>query len=235
MEKLNVPTGPRSTENREIYLESMKEYKVNHIATQNLKTDGKDNDSFWEKAVSLTDFCSPWEDTTFDKIEFKALWTKESLLCRFKVEDSEVHIDSTEAGKKSINISDRVELFFRIDDSLSPYYCLEIDPSARIMDFRALPARQFDFDWNWPAGHIKVRSAMEPSYFIVEIILSIDSLKKLGVLKNGQLETGIYRAKYKQQEDGRYAPTWITWVDPKTETPDFHTASSFGKLCLMDF
>jgi hypothetical protein len=197
----------------------MKEYKVIHIAAQSLKIDGKDNDSIWDKAVSLTDFCSPWEDTTFDKIEFKALWNKENLLCRFRVEDPEVHIDITEVGNKSINISDRVELFFRIDDSLSPYYCLEIDPSARIMDFRAQPARQFDFDWNWPAKHIEVRSVMQPDYFIVEIALSIDFLKELGILKNGQLETGIFRAKYKQQENGSYKPIWITWVDPKTETP----------------
>lgn len=213
----------------------MKEYKVTYIGTQSLKIDGKDNDSIWDKAVILNDFCSPWEDTFFDKIEFKALWNKENLLCRFRVEDSEVHLDSTAVGKKSINISDRVELFFRIDDSLNPYYCLEIDPSARVMDFKAQPVRQFDFDWNWPAKHIEVRSVMEPNYFIVEIALSIDSLKELGILKNGQLETGIFRTKYKQLENGSYEPTWITWVDPKTETPDFHTSSSFGRLRLMDF
>jgi hypothetical protein len=213
----------------------MKEYIVTHIAAQSLKIDGKNNDFIWDKAVSLTDFCSPWENTIFDKIEFKALWTKENLLCRFRVEGQEVHLDSTEIDNKSINKSDRVELFFRIDDSLSPYYCLEIDPSARLMDFRARPVRQFDFDWNWPAKHIEVRSVMDPNYFIVEIALSIDSLKELGILKNGQLETGIFRAKYKQQESGSYKPIWITWVDPKTETPDFHSASSFGRLRLMDF
>ncbi len=213
----------------------MEEYKVIYMAAQSLKIDGEDNDYIWDKAVSLTDFCSPWEDSAFDKIEFKALWTKENLLCRFRVEDQEVHLDSTEIGNKSINKSDRVELFFRIDDSLSPYYCLEIDPSARLMDFRARPLRQFDFDWNWPAKNIEVRSVIQPDCFIVEIVLNIDFLKELGILKNGQLETGIFRAKYEQQEGGSYKPIWITWVDPKTKTPDFHSAFSFGRLRLLDF
>ena len=83
-------------------------------------------------------------------------------------------------------------------------------------------------DWNWPAKDIEIQSSVENDYFTVEIAITLDSLSELGLLKGNRLETGIYRAKYKQQADETYEPTWITWVDPKTEVPDFHIASSFG-------
>jgi hypothetical protein len=153
----------------------------------------------------------------------------------FKVNDPEVHIDSRDNTVASINDSDRVELFFRSDKSLNPYYCLEIDPTSRIMDFMAHPNKQFDFDWNWPTNDIEVKSSIESAYFTVEIAISLDSLTKLGLLKEGKIEVAIYRAKYNKQENGNFEPTWITWVDPNTKNPNFHIASSFGVLKLERF
>jgi hypothetical protein len=109
---------------------------------------------------------------------------------------------------------------------------LEIDPASRIMDFKARPNKQFDFNWNWPSDDIKVKSAMESNCFTVEIAISLVSLTKLGLIKDDKIEAGIYRAKYNKQEDGNYEPTWITWVNPNTESPNFHTPSSFGVLHL---
>ncbi len=212
----------------------MKTYTVHSIDHDNkLVITGKANDKAWEKAIILTDFVSPWNEKEIDKIEFKALYNSEYLFFCFKVYDNEIYIDTTDDTSDSINNSDRVELFFRSDKSLNPYYCLEIDPTPRIMDFIAKPMRQFNFNWNWPSKDINVKSSKTDGCFIVEGSISLTSLVEFNLLKEGKIETGIYRAKYNKQINGNYVPTWITWVDPETEQPNFHTPSSFGVLKLI--
>lgn len=210
-------------------------YAVKHIGKEKLNITGKGTDDLWERADSLTDFNSPWDSEKIKKIKFKALWDSEKIFFLFKVDDPEVHIDSAENTLDSINNSDRVELFFRINKELDPYYCLEIDPNSRIMDFKARPNKQFDFSWNWPAKDIEVKSSIESECFTVEIAISLSSLTQLGLIKDGKIEAGIYRAKYNKQASGNYEPTWITWVDPCTEDPNFHIVSSFGVLKLENF
>lgn len=212
--------------------DSLKIYTVKQIEHKKLEINGKGNHSLWNKADKLLDFCSPWDSEKIKAIEFKALCDTETLFFCFKVNDSEIHIDTTDNTINSINNSDRVELFFRTNEELNPYYCLEIDPTPRIMDFKARPNKQFDFAWNWPSGDLVVKSSINEKSFTVEGAISIASLTKLGLIKDGKIEAGIYRAKYNKQEDGNYEPTWITWVNPNTETPNFHTPSSFGVLHL---
>ena len=159
-------------------------YVVKHLGNKEFKITGKGTDELWESADNLTDFNSPWDSKKIKKIEFKALWDSEKIFFLFKVDDPEVHIDSAENTLDSINNSDRVELFFRTNKELDPYYCLEIDPTSRIMDFKARPNKQFDFDWNWPAKDIEVKSSIESTYFTVEIGISLSSLTHLGLLKD---------------------------------------------------
>ncbi|WP_242134554.1 sugar-binding protein [Aestuariivivens marinum] len=211
----------------------MKTYKVNQI-TKNLNITGKGDSSLWDKANVLTDFKSPWDSKAIDRIQFKALWDNECFFFCFRVEDTNVYIDKTDNTKASINNSDRVELFFRQDKNLNPYYCFEIDPLPRVMDFIAHPNKNFNFNWNWPKAEIDVKSSFDDYGFTVEGVISIKSLKAFNLIKDNVIETGIYRAKYYLQKDGSYEPTWITWIDPKTETPNFHIASSFGLLKLEE-
>lgn len=214
----------------------MKTYKVNKVEVNCLKINGKADHPLWDKAVVLNDFNSPWQIEEVENIEFRALHDGQNLFVSYRVQDRSLHIDKTDNSKKSVDNSDRVELFLRSDKNLDPYYCLEIDPMARVQDFIARPNRQFDFTWNWPKEDIVVKSHITDTYFTVEIVLSISSLNKFQLLQNdGYIEAGIYRAKYNQQSNGDFEPTWITWVDPQTETPDFHIASSFGKLKLEHF
>jgi hypothetical protein len=212
----------------------MKKYKIKYIG---INTEALRNVSSidWEQANSLIDFSSPWDNKPFNNMEFKALHDNQNIYFRFEVSDKSFHIHSSDDKNDSINNSDRVELFFRSDDNLNPYYCLEIDPTGRIMDFRAHPNKQFDFTWSWPLNHIKVNSIHKAGTFIVEIMISKESLKELSLLKGNSIETGIYRAKYYSNNQNLFEPTWITWVNPNTDFPNFHTASSFGLLELEDF
>lgn len=213
--------------------QGIKKYQVNLVENNQLIINGKGDSQLWDKAVILDDFISPWDADKVLKIEFKALWDSTNLFFCFTVFDSSVHIDTTDDTIASINESDRVELFFRSDASLNPYYCLEIDPTPRVMDFIAYPNKKFDFDWNWPKNNLTVKSFRNENYFTVEGAISIESLRKFNLIKDNKIETGIFRAKYVEQDDSSFEPTWITWVNPNTETPNFHTPTSFGKLHLM--
>jgi len=211
----------------------MKKYNVNYIENNKLDLTGKGEDALWQKAEILNDFVSAWDKKEPAKIEFKALWDAEKLYFNFKVFDNKVHINQQDDGVESIGNSDRVELFFRTDASLNPYYCLEIDPTPRIMDFIAYPNKNFDFNWNWPKNDITVKSNIQKNFFTVEGSISLGSLRKFNLIKENKIETGIFRAKYNKQKDSTFKPTWISWVNPKSETPNFHIPSSFGVLHLI--
>jgi hypothetical protein len=211
----------------------MKQYEVRRIGKNQLHISGKGADSLWEQAVVLTDFCSPWDVEKVAEIHFRSLWDGEYLFFCFTVFDSEIHIDKKDSSVDSIGNSDRVELFFRPDASLNPYYCLEIDTAARVMDFIALPEKNFDFNWNWSKNDLVVHSSRTEKSFTVEGKISIESLKHFNLIKGSKIETGIFRAKYVEKGDLNFEPTWISWVNPNTETPNFHTPSSFGELILM--
>ncbi len=210
----------------------LKTYNVKSIKNQALKLTGKANDKLWDKANMLVDFCSPWDSVSISKIEFKALYNNEFLYFNFKVYDTDIYISQENVIYDSINNSDRVELFFRSNSQLNPYYCLEIDPTPRLMDFKASYPRNFDFNWCWPLDDIEIKSDLNNDFFTVEGKLSLKSLKALNLLNNNKIEVGVFRAKYKKQPDNSYLPTWITWVDPKTKDPDFHTPTAFGVFNL---
>ncbi|MFG4001746.1 sugar-binding protein [Flavobacterium aquidurense] len=212
----------------------MKEYQV-ILADKNLKNNKQILDlSLWEKANCLTDFCSPWKKDPVSKIEFRALWDLDNLYFNFRVFDTDVYIDQEDGSFDSIGNSDRVELFFRTNDSLNPYYCLEIDTAVRIMDFKAYPERNFDYDWKWPKKEIEVTTSKDDISFTVQGRISIQSLRDLNLIQNNTIEAGVYRAKFSLAQNLQYEPTWISWVNPNTEKPNFHIASSFGKFVLVE-
>ncbi|MBL0737068.1 endoxylanase [Flavobacterium sp. GN10] len=212
----------------------MKEYRVQIIDKNQKNTIEILDPLFWKKADCLTDFSSPWNNDPILRIEFRALWDQENFYFNFRVFDIDVYIDQKDNSVDSICNSDRVELFFRSNDQLNPYYCLEIDPSTRLLDFEARPNKIFDYDWKWPENHIQLKSSTDESSFIVAGSISIASLKKLDLIHGNIIEAGVYRAKFSQQENGNYEPTWITWIDPNTAEPNFHIASSFGKFVLVE-
>lgn len=210
-------------------------YRVQLISDKTLTITGRGDASCWDNAEVLNQFVSPWSSDKADEINFKALWDGTYLFFCFKVFDKSVYINTFDDTFTSIGESDRVEIFFRKDDTLSPYYCLEIDPSARIMDFKAFPDKQFDFDWDWPKEDLIVKSSIADDSFTVEGAISIKSLKRLDLISDdGVIEAGIFRAKYnKKDENSGYEPTWITWINPNTELPNFHISDSFGELQLL--
>ena len=48
------------------------------------------------------------------------------------------------------------------------------------------------------------------------------------LIKGNKIEAEIFHAKYMEIVNSIFEPTWISWVNPNTENPNFHTSTSFG-------
>lgn len=213
--------------------EEMKSYSVRRI-NADLKLSGEGSDPLWREAVVLSDFRYPWEKESPPATRFRALHNDAWLYCLFEVADKNVHVFRDKNDKSEVASSSRAEIFFRLDEKLTPYYCLEMDPDGRVMDYRATHYRKFDLGWSWPAGHLIVKTERNQNGYTIELAVSKASLKELGSLKGNILEAGLFRGDCFPKKEGRPDFKWISWMIPESKTPDFHIPSSFGALKLEE-
>ena len=60
------------------------------------------------------------------------------------------------------------------------------------------------------------------------------SLQDLNLIHDNVMRAGVYRAEFSlPAEDGELVQEWISWIDPKTEAPDYHVDSSFGEFRFL--
>ncbi|MEP6724654.1 MAG: sugar-binding protein [Bacteroidota bacterium] len=193
---------------------------------------GKGDATAWKSANTLTHFIYPWEKTEAPATFFAALYDANWLYLLYKVNDDSVITFSNTTEKREIGRSDRVEIFFKVDDKMTPYYCLEMDATGRIFDYRADYYRQMHYEWRWPTNQLTVKTSKTKDGYTLEAAISIPSLKTLGLLKDNILQAGIFRAECTGIENGKPLLKWISWIDPKSAGPDFHIPAAFGILKL---
>jgi len=207
-------------------------YPVNKI-DHGIQLSGKGNDPSWSQAHLLTDFSYPWREETAPKTEFKALWNDTHFYFLYKATDPDIILKKRGLGERDVVASDRVEIFFKADDEMNPYYALEMDALGRVLDTEGRFYRKVDFDWNWPEGHLLLKASIEEGGYWVEGSITFESLRQLGMYKDDHLlKAGLYRGEYVTQPNGEIITKWISWVKPDSETPDFHIPSSYGLLEL---
>lgn len=214
-------------------LADTKTYHVNNIHDAELIVTGNGDSPLWKKANELTDFNYPWETGSPPHTSFRALHNKEWLYCLYDVKDDNINVYVKTNDKSEVVHSDRVEIFFRKDDRMSPYWGLELDPLARVLDYEAVYHRKFNDKWTWPAGQLIVKSNRTKDGYSVEIAIKKKSLLDLGVIKGTTIEAGLFRGNCVEIDlDGDKKIKWISWVKPASKTPDFHIPSAFGILTL---
>lgn len=184
----------------------------------------------WSTANLLQDFRYPWDDALPPPTYFRALHSRDTFFFKFEVIDPDLNALVVDNEQMEVAESDRVELFFCKDENLAPYYCLEMDYLGRLLCNSAKYHRQMDYDWNWPSG-LHFESKQTTNGFSVEGSISKNSLLQLGLLSNNELRVGIFRGEYSSQAGQNVR--WISWIDPQTPDPDFHTPSAFGLLKLL--
>jgi hypothetical protein len=207
-------------------------YVVKKIPNNVMQITGKGENKAWNKANVLTDFSFPWEMEKAPATSFSALWDGEWLYCLYHVQDDSVITLVNKNDKIEVGASDRVEIFMARDSAMTPYYCLEMDATGRVLDYRASYYRKMDYTWQWPHKQFIIKTATSNNGYIVEIAISIQSLKDLGLLQNNHLLAGLFRAEGKSIRNGKADLRWISWIKPNSVNPDFHIYSAFGTLVL---
>lgn len=127
--------------------------------------------------------------------------------------------------------SERVEIFFRSDDKMNPYYCLEMDPHGRVLDYKAHFYRKFQRNWKWPES-LMIQTVITNEWYSVQGQISLNVLKELNLLKGQEIQIGLFRGHCTKINEQKGFIKWISWIDSKTKTADFHVPSSFGLLKL---
>lgn len=211
----------------------MKKYTVNKITNQNFESIIQHH-KIWAIANVNNDFHYPWENGLDANTAFRALYDEHNLYFRFEVICNPVLTHVVNNNKMEVNDSDRVEIFFRKDDKLTPYYGIEMDSNGRLMEYKAKHYRNLDFDWSWPKGGIQLFSELTDTGYILTGALSFESLKQLNLLNGNCIEAGLFRGHCLKLPEGNNEAdlTWISWLRPNSAEPDFHIPSSFGKLIL---
>jgi hypothetical protein len=196
-----------------------------------IEVDGVLDDAHWGQAVTRNDFTFPWRDNPAPRTVFRTLMDATHFYFAFEADDADIVIDKTWTGKATVGGEDRVELFFAGQRRLEEYYCLEIDPLARVMDFRAQYHHQFDLSWSCPG--LDVAASINDTGYVVEGRIPLATLRAMQPFNEGDQDRflfGLYRAEFSHKADGTVDEAWISWKQPDSETPDFHIPSSFGAL-----
>lgn len=212
-------------------------YNINHAKVAPV-IDGVANKGEWISAQALTDFTFPWRDTPAPATTFKAVWNADALYFQYAVTDANVAIGTD--PERAILDSDRVEIFLAKDANLSRYYTMEIDPKARVFSAEAsydmANKKRASLDSNWTWKGLETKASLTDNGYVVEGKLPLQTLTDLSLWQNKQqtqLLCALMRAEFTQQADGKLDMGWMTWVDPKTPTPNFHNPQTFGTCRLV--
>lgn len=191
-----------------------------------IKIDGKSDD--WNIPSAVCGLIAPWNGAVKDSTAFYVCHDEKHLYFLYKVSDTTL-IYNSEKTEASIGNSDRIEFFLSKDSEMKTYYCAEIDPQGKVMDYEAHHYRKFDGSWNF--NDLRVATYIGKDSYCVEGSLSLKSLKDLGIVSpKGEIRMGVYRADYFGNKDDQVI--WYSWIIPESTEPDFHIPSSLSILRL---
>jgi len=186
----------------------------------------------WEKAAELVDFSYPWRSEKAPNTTFSAFYDQNYLYFRFIAYGSKPLVYVENNNKMEVVRSERVEIFFRQDEKMKSYYCLEIDPLGRVLDYKAELYRKFNRNWQWPES-LFIESKINEKNYSVQGKISFSVLSQLGLINKNNIQIGLFRGHCTKLVGKDAQLKWISWIDSKTSEPDFHVPSSFGiiELC----
>lgn len=228
-------------------------YRVRYMAKAGIKVDGRADEAAWAEAAVEKQFIFPWDKTPPPATEFRALCDETHLYFTFRVHDDDIVVLEKLRDKQDAVFEDRAEMYFAPGNWMKDYYCIEVDSRGRAYDYRGAYYRQIDPSWNWKG--LETAASPLPAGYVVEGRITLASFEAMGFprLRPGvKIRCGLFRAEFSHDRSGKPVvqrasihnrgrrldgpppmQTWMAWVDPKTEEPDFHVPTSLGWLEIV--
>lgn len=238
-EATSPPVGP-----------SHRTYMLKHLPDVQIEVDGHLDDAQWSLADVESDFIFPWQERTAPGTDFRALCDDDYFYFAFRVMDADLFVLADLPEEGYAVFEDRVEIYFARDDMMREYYCIEIDPHGRAMDYSGAYYRQLDLSWNCPG--LETGGVVFDQGYTVEGRISLTTFVELGfpAFRPGtKILFGLFRAEFSHDRSGRSVEqkdsihnlgrridgpppleAWMSWIDPKVAQPDFHVPSALGWL-----
>ncbi len=201
---------------------------VHTIPNNKIIIDGEQNEALWAQAQSIIHFQNPWNSKVGPATALSILKDEKNLYFFFRVTDDDLVEAADFITERDVEKEDRVELFFSKDKNMYTYYCFEMDARGRTLSYGAQFYRQLNFDWEPPEG-FRIKSTPGAGGYAVEGAIPLAFLNALA--KDNKVHFGAYRAEFSRQGN-TIEENWLTWINPKTVTPDFHVPASLGILDL---
>lgn len=204
-------------------------YDVRYMPEAEIDVDGEINEPVWNKAQGEIGFSFPWEHKAAPFTEFRALCNDNYFYFSFTAHDQDIVVQEKFDTESVVAEEDRVEIFFACDDKLKEYFCLEVDPRGRVLDYAASYYRRFDNSWD--LSGVRTAASITDKGYTVEASVPLKSLEAVGLppLCPGRLlKVGLFRADFNYGPNSKLQERWISWVAPAAEKPDFHVPSAFG-------
>jgi hypothetical protein len=185
----------------------------------------------WQGARMEARFSFPWREGKAPRTTFRSRIDGEFFNFFFEVEDSEIVLAPF---RRELDVAegDRVEIFLAGSLTLDAYYCLEVRPDGKVLDYRASYYRKFDDGWDYEG--LEVAGRMTTAGYEVEGRIPLKTLKDLQIIdKEGScFYIGLFRAEFSSSESRSPQINWISWVRPDSLEPDFHIPSALGQFCF---
>lgn len=202
-----------------------KSYRVKFV-NKVITIDGVLERKEWVFVNSINGLSAPWDKVGYDKTLFKSFCSRKFFYFCFDVHDP-IIITHNFDNELTVAREDRVELFFSATSDMSQYYCIEMDPLGRILDYSAQYYRKFDENWNF--DNVIIATNFTGQGYVLEGCIPLEEFEKLKIKDSFLM--GVFRADF--ISDKADDVIWYTWIEPDSKIADFHIPSSLGK-CIFE-
>ena len=233
---------------------SHRTYTVQYLPRVQIKLDGHLDEAQWSHATIESDFIFPWRERIAPGTDFRALCDNDYFYFAFRVMDADLFVLADLPEEGYAVFEDRVEMYFARDDQMQNYYCIEIDPHGRTLDYSGAYYRQLDLNWHIPG--LETQGIILDQGYTVEGRIPLTTFVGLGfpALHPGtKIRFGLFRAEFSHDRSGKSPEqkdsihnlgrridgpppleAWMSWIDPNVVSPDFHVPSALGWLQISE-